>query len=109
YFGGSGGGKGGTSGVSVRPSTPEDDDTREKKVKAELAKLSAEDRRAAELQKFCPVLPANRLGAMGVPAKVVIGGQPVFLCCAGCEDHAKDNAERTLAKAKELKAQTPKP
>jgi hypothetical protein len=95
--------------VAVRPSTPEDEDNKESKVKAELAKLGAEDRRAVELQKFCPIQPANRLGAMGVPVKVMIGGQPMFLCCGGCEDQAKDNAERTLAKVKELKARAPQP
>lgn len=109
YFGGAGSGKAGPSGVSVRPSTPEDDDTKEGKVRAELAKLSAEDRRAAELQKFCPIQPANRLGSMGVPAKVMIGGQPVFLCCGGCEDRARDNEAQTLAKVKDLKAKPSKP
>jgi multidrug efflux pump subunit AcrA (membrane-fusion protein) len=107
YFGGNGGGKGGSSDVSVRPSTPEDDDTKEKKVGAELAKLSAEDRRAAELQKFCPVLPANRLGSMGVPVKVMIEGQSVFLCCGGCEDKAKANPKQTLQKVEELKKGKP--
>jgi Cu(I)/Ag(I) efflux system membrane fusion protein len=113
YFGGSGGGKVGQSSVSVRPSTPEDEDAKEKKVKAELANLSAEDRRAAELQRFCPIQPANRLGSMGVPVKLTLKGQTVFLCCEGCEDEAKDNVERTLAKVKELKtkgeSRSPKP
>jgi multidrug efflux pump subunit AcrA (membrane-fusion protein) len=108
YFGGSGG-KGASSGVWIRPSTPEDQDIKEKNVKAELAKLSAEDRLAAELQKFCPILPANRLGSMGAPAKVILDGQPVFLCCANCEDKARASSKKTLAKVKELKARTPEP
>src|SRR5437588_9191427 len=61
YFGGSGG-KGAREGGAVRPSTPEDDDTRARKAKAGLAGLNAEDRRLAEAQKFCPVLRTNRLG-----------------------------------------------
>ncbi len=101
YYGGSGG-KSGSAGVSVRPSTPEDEDTREKKAKAELAKLGAEDRRIAEAQKFCPIRSTNRLGSMGVPVKVIIDDQPVFLCCSGCEEKAKANAQQTLAKVKEL-------
>jgi membrane fusion protein, copper/silver efflux system len=109
YFGGSSGGKGAASGGSVRPSTPEDADTKDERMRGELAKLSVEDRRAAELQQFCPILTANRLGSMGVPAKVLIDGQPVFLCCAGCEDQAKQNAERTLAKVRELKAHRREP
>jgi len=109
YFGGSGGKS--ASGVTVRPSTPEDDDAKEKTARAELAKLAADDRRIAEAQKFCPILPANRLGSMGVPIKVMVKGQPVFLCCDGCERRALADEERTLAKVQELKAKaaTPKP
>jgi Cu(I)/Ag(I) efflux system membrane fusion protein len=103
YFGGSSGGKGSSPRVSVRPSTPEDEDTKDRRVKVELAKLSAEDRRAAELQQFCPVRPANRLGSMGVPMKVMIDGQAVFLCCDRCEDKAKANPKQTLQKVEELK------
>jgi multidrug efflux pump subunit AcrA (membrane-fusion protein) len=114
YFGGSGGGKAGGGAVAVRPSTPEDEDARERKVRVNLAKLSAEDRRLAERQKFCPVLATSRLGLMGPPVKVVLEGRPVFLCCASCEDKAKANSQQTLARAEELKAKaaqpaTPKP
>ncbi len=107
YFGGTGGGTAGPSSVTTRPSTPEDEDAKEKKVRAELAKLSAEDRRAAELQKFCPVRPANRLGAMGSPAKVMLDGEPVFLCCVGCEGKARANPKEALQKAEELKKAAP--
>ena len=103
YFGGTGGGKVGPSSITTRPSTPEDADTIEKKAKGELAKLSAEDRRSAEAQKFCPVRPANRLGSMGVPVKVLLDGQPVFLCCGGCEAKARANPKQTLQKVEELK------
>jgi len=103
YFGGSGGGKGGSPGVSVRPSMPEDADTLDKKSKVELAKLSAEDRKLAEAQKFCPVLPASQLGSMGVPVKVILDGQPVFLCCTNCEEKAKANPKQTLQKVEEAK------
>jgi membrane fusion protein, copper/silver efflux system len=108
YFGGTGGGAAGQSSVTARPSTPEDADTIEKKAKSELAKLSAEDRRLTEAQKFCPVRPANRLGSMGVPVKVMLMGQPVFLCCEACVRDAKAHEEQTLGKTKELKAQSPK-
>jgi hypothetical protein len=108
YFGGSGG-KAAQSGVTVRPSTPLDEDAKEKAVKAELAKLSAEDRRLAEEQKFCPILPGNRLGSMGKPVKVRLRGKPVFLCCGGCEDKAKADPEGTLKKVEELKNKTQSP
>jgi len=72
-------------------------------VAANLAKLSREDRELAESQKFCAIQNNNRLGEMGVPAKVMVNGQPVFLCCSGCEKTAVSNPERTLAKVAELR------
>jgi hypothetical protein len=103
YFGGSGS-KGGQSNISVRPSTPEDADNIEMKVKSELARLSAEDRRLAEAQRYCPIQPANRLGEMGTPFKLALKGQPVFLCCEGCADQAKQDETLTLTKVSELRA-----
>ena len=76
-----------------------------KKIAAALAKLSAADRKLAEAQRFCVVEEENLLGSMGKPVKLVIEGQPVFLCCAGCEDAAKADPKRILAKAKDLKEQ----
>jgi Cu(I)/Ag(I) efflux system membrane fusion protein len=101
YFGGSGGSKGNLGGASsVRPSTPDDE---EAKVKVALAKLSTEDRRLAEAQKFCPVLQDSRLGSMGVPTKVMVEGQPVFLCCDGCVKGALAKPRSTLEKVEKLK------
>jgi Cu(I)/Ag(I) efflux system membrane fusion protein len=94
YFGASGGPQGDQhAGGAVRPSMTDDEDA---KAKAGLAKLSSQDRKLAEAQKNCPVL-RNRLGSMGRPFKVVLNGQPVFLCCKGCEAEARDNADATLA------------
>lgn len=76
-----------------------------KKVAASLAKLSTEDCKLAEAQRYCAVEEENLLGSMGKPVKLVIGGQPVFLCCASCEDTAKADPKKTLAKVKELKEQ----
>jgi len=77
---------------------------REAKVKANLAKLSAEDRRMAEEQKYCPVEPDNLLGSMGAPMILEIKGQKIFLCCPACKDDALAGPDQTLAKVKELKA-----
>jgi uncharacterized protein (TIGR03000 family) len=74
------------------------------KIAANLAKLSPEDRKLAEAQKLCVVQDSNPLGVMGTPYKVMIKGQPVFLCCSGCEEKAMENPDKTLAKAAELKA-----
>jgi uncharacterized protein (TIGR03000 family) len=75
-------------------------------VQASLAKLSAEDRKVAEKQGFCAVQSSVRLGAMGAPIKVMLQGEPVFLCCAACQNRAETNAEKTLAAAKSLKTKT---
>jgi hypothetical protein len=73
------------------------------KAAAGLAKLSAEDRKLAEIQRFCAVEEESMLGSMGKPVKLVLEGQPVFLCCVGCEDGAKADPKATLAKVKKSK------
>ena len=79
----------------------------EAEIKANLAKLSAEDRQLAEAQKSCPIT-GERLGdpAMGKPFKVTIKDQTVFLCCGGCEKKALAEADKTLAKVNELRKKT---
>jgi multidrug efflux pump subunit AcrA (membrane-fusion protein) len=99
YVGGSGTGGNGVS--PVRPSTPEDTDA---KVTAALGKLSPDDRVLAASQKFCPVLPENRLGSMGVPIKLILDGEPVFVCCPGCVDEAKSDPVKFRKRADELRA-----
>jgi hypothetical protein len=49
----------------------------------------------------CPVT-GEPLGSMGPPVKVIVQGQPVFLCCAGCEMEAQEHAEETLKKLEKL-------
>jgi uncharacterized protein (TIGR03000 family) len=73
-------------------------------VATNLAKLAPEDRKAAEAQRFCAVQEGIRLGSMGVPVKVAVKGQPVFLCCEGRADKARDDADQTLERVKKLKA-----
>ncbi len=98
--------KGGTkegarSPTPARPAlTPE----QQAEVKAALAKLSPEDRRLAEAQVFCPVIEKNYLGSMGTPFRVLVKGQPVFLCCDSCQEKALANPDQTLAKVEKLKA-----
>ncbi len=101
YFGGSGGSQSGRSSVTaVRPSTPDDPDA---KIEAALAKLSPADRELAESQRFCPVLPTSRLGVMGVPVKLELNGQPVFVCCSGCKEKALADPAATVAKVESLR------
>src|SRR5206468_6925988 len=72
------------------------------KIKAEMAKLSPEDRRLAETQFFCAVDQDSPLGTMGPIHKVMIKDQPVFLCCKGCVAEAKVHPEDTLAQFQKL-------
>lgn len=123
YFGGSGGTEGRPSGATtVRPSTPQapianedaakvgeapetpatPDD--EAAIRAALAKLAPEDRKLAEAQKYCAVLDGSRLGVMGPPIKLIIEGQPVFVCCESCQEKALADPKGTLAHARGLAA-----
>ena len=64
---------------------------------AAFQELAPEDRPLAERQKLCPV--TNKpLGSMGTPARVVVSGQVVFLCCDGCEGALKREPAKYLAK-----------
>ena len=73
-------------------------------IRANLAKLPEKDRKLAEAQKWCAVETDDRLGATGVPVKILIKDQPVFLCCKSCIDQAQKNPDQTLARVKELQA-----
>ena len=108
YFGASGGphSEHRSATTAARPSMTRDEDSR---VQAALAKLSAEDRRLAQEQRFCPIQPNNRLGSMGVPVPVEVKGRRVFLCCKGCKDDALANPDQTLAQVEKLKARAGSP
>jgi uncharacterized protein (TIGR02231 family) len=80
--------------------TPED----AARVKAALAKLSPEDRRLAEAQVICAIDTESHLGISGPPIKVMLKGQPVFLCCKGCAAEAREHPDETLAMVEKLKA-----
>jgi hypothetical protein len=85
-----------------------DDKADEAKIKENIAKLPEKDRKLAEEQKYCALEDEHRLGSMGMPIKIEIKGQPVFLCCKGCKDDALANPDKTLAKVKELKEKAKK-
>jgi hypothetical protein len=98
YIGGSSGGKPGP--VVVRPTTPEDKDT---KVAAALAKMRPADRKLAEAQAWCPV-QRDRLGVMGVPVKVKTpDGRPLYVCCESCREEAEANPTEMFQRVEELK------
>lgn len=74
-------------------------------VAAAMAKLSPEDRKEAEAQKFCAVMGDNLLGSMGTPLKLDVKGEPVFVCCAGCKSKALKDPDATLATVAKMKAE----
>lgn len=63
----------------------------------EIAKLPSEDQKLARAQKVCPVT-GEPLGSMGVPFKMMVEGQPVFLCCKGCVSSVKKDPQGILRK-----------
>lgn len=74
------------------------------KITATLAKLNPADRKLAVQQQFCAVMNTEWLGSMGVPVKLEIKGEPVFVCCSGCKAKALKKPDETLAKVAALKA-----
>ena len=97
YIGGSGSGKPG--GITVRPTTPDDD---AEKIAAAMAKLTPENRKLAQTQRMCPIRH-EPLGAMGIPVKLVLNSIPLFVCCNACVAEAKVDPAKTLAQVEEYK------
>jgi hypothetical protein len=62
---------------------PPPDTEQRVKIEEALGQLSVADRAAAEQQRVCPVA-GMLLGSMGVPVRVDVAGQIVYLCCEGC-------------------------
>lgn len=69
------------------------------KARAELAKLPPEDSASAERQHVCPV-SGEMLGTMGVPEKIDVNGQQVWICCDDCKDKLLASPDEYLAKLK---------
>lgn len=84
---------------------PEQSEDGGAEVRLAMAELSDEDRQEAEAQKFCAIMKTSLLGSMGVPLKLDVKGQPVFVCCAGCKSKALKNPDDTLATVAKLKAE----
>ncbi len=74
------------------------------KSSARLAKLSPEERAAAEQQKYCPIYKNRFLGSMGAPVKLKLNGESVYVCCSECVEDAEANPEKTVAQAKKFRA-----
>jgi hypothetical protein len=66
-------------------------------IRTAREQLDPADRVLADEQEFCVVATRHRLGSMGVPIKVTVKDQVVFLCCGSCEKKALADPDRTLA------------
>jgi hypothetical protein len=80
----------------VAVAAPEADDLKN------LKQLPEADRKLALAQRICPVTGAA-LGSMGVPVKITLRGQTVFVCCQGCVGKAKRSPDEILKKLAEAK------
>ncbi len=68
------------------------------KIPVTLAALNEADRAGIARQKVCPVM-GGRLGGMGTPVKVLLGDQPIYLCCKGCLGKIQKNPAAYLPKS----------
>lgn len=68
------------------------------KPQVTLAPFGQGDQAGVARQRVCPVTGAE-LGSMGDPIKVLVGGQPLYLCCQGCLAKVQRDPETYLRKA----------
>lgn len=60
-----------------------------------VVEITEADRPGIERQQVCPVTGA-RLGSMGPPVKVLIGQQPLYVCCQACVAKIQQEPEKYL-------------
>lgn len=99
YFGAGGSPSNGrpSSSPGSQPSAPSEDDLKN------LEKLPPADRDLARSQQLCPITNMP-LGSMGVPLKIVIADETVFICCKGCAKRAEREAQQTVEKVRKWRA-----
>jgi hypothetical protein len=92
------------SNVNTPPTTSSKSEAEQ--IEENLAKLSAEDRKSAELQKVCLVADAP-LGTMGPPVKVKLENRDAWICCAGCSSELEAEPAKYLEKLTKLLESAP--
>ena len=93
--------------TEASPPAPKDVEFSSKEL-ANIAKLPVDERALCLAQQICPVT-GYPLGSMGVPQKVRLDGQTVFLCCPGCDRKARKKPAEMLRKLAEYRASLEKP
>jgi Cu(I)/Ag(I) efflux system membrane fusion protein len=111
YFGASGGPSGDTAGAGETSGARRDSQRGagheiSAAHRAQIDRLPEEDRELAAAQAVCPVT-GEPLGSMGVPVKVTIQGQVVFLCCQGCVAEIEAHPDKYLKQMKHDRSATP--
>lgn len=67
------------------------------KLPVRVASLDDSDPPRIARQKVCPVM-GGKLGSMGTPIKVLVGDQPIYLCCKGCLGKVQKDPDLYLQK-----------
>ena len=68
-------------------------------------KATKADATAIARQQTCPVMD-EPLNSMGGPWKVIVGGEPVFVCCKGCIRKVQEQPARYLSKVTTTRSPT---
>ncbi len=67
-------------------------------VSVRVVALTEADRPLVELQRDCPVMDSG-LSDHGQPIKMMVGDQPLFVCCEGCIEDVREKPRHFLQKA----------
>ena len=71
---------------------------------AAIQMLPDADQPAALEQVICPVTKF-KLGSMGVPPKVSVAGNDIYLCCEGCRDSLMEDPQSYITMLETMKAE----
>ena len=69
-------------------------------VTVTVAALTAADQAGVAKQRICPVMDTP-LGDHGNPIKLMVGNEPLYVCCKGCIRKVQQNPQAYLAKARQ--------
>ena len=72
-----------------------------RRLDAPSTSRSDSPRSAPIAQADCPVT-GKKLGSMGTPVRVEVGGRSVLLCCRGCERAIRESPDKYLARSPSL-------
>lgn len=66
-----------------------------------VSQLTASDQAGVSRQKICPVMDTP-LGDHGNPIKLIVGDQPLYVCCKGCIRKVQQDPQAFLAKSRQM-------